>query len=266
MAYRIYIDESSTHAGSEWLLIGMLFVPNHGALHNALAQAKEDESYFNTRPDRTARYRELHFADVASAKDVRVGKKWIDEFLLHPCHFRCLVFEWAMWDGSHFGDPFEPDALKKRRAYKKWCELLLQPELSSPLDERPIRGAELYLDRLRITYGYDVIDHLRERFSPSPEYRGTTPYITKFQHTASWRDANQCLQLADLLLGCLKQELMPSTNARKDELRRYLAERLEPVGVRHLGAGFWRQYHPKTLREKLQKYSAWFWQPERKRR
>lgn len=265
MAYRIYIDESCTHEGSDWLLIGMLFVPQHGLLHNALVAAKEAEKYYSQRPDQNATYKEFHFADVKSARDVRVGKLWIDAFVTHPGHFRCLAFEWSMWDGSNFGNAFEPDTLKKRRAYKKWCELLLQPELSTPLDGGPIRGAELYLDRLRMAYGYDVIDHLQDRFEPSPGFRGHTPYITKFQHTASWRDANQCLQLTDLLLGCLKQEFMPSARSEKDELRRYLAERLEPYGIKHLGLGFWRQWHHSTLREKLPKFSAWCWKPERKR-
>lgn len=171
-----------------------------------------------------------------------------------------------MWDGRKFGDAFEPDTLKKRRAYKKWCELVLQPELSTPLEGGPIRGAELYLDRLRIAYGYDVIDHLEQRFAPPPEFRGKTPYITKFQHTASWRDANQCLQLGDLLLGCVKQELMPSQRPQQEELRSYLADRLRPLGISHLGAGFWKQYHPKSLREKLPKFSVWFWQATEKRR
>ena len=266
MAYRIYIDESGTQEGSEWLLIGMLFVPQHALLHKALCVAKDAEEYWNQRENRNARYRELHFAEVSSARDVRVGKRWIDAFLTHPGHFRCLAFEWSVWDGRYFGDAFEPDALKKRRAYKKWCELLLQPELSTPLEGVEIRGAELYLDRLRLAYGYDVIDHLQQRFAPSPEFRGRTPWITKFQHTASCRDANQCLQLADLLLGCLKQELMPSKRSEKTELNAYLGEQLNPYGVTRLGAGFWRQYHPVSLREKMPKFSAWFWQPERKRR
>jgi hypothetical protein len=266
VAYRIYIDESGTHEGSAWLLIGMLFVPQHALLHNALCAAKDSEGYFNTRGDRNARYRELHFVEVSTARDVAVGKKWIDAFLTHPGHFRCLAFEWSMWDGKYFGDAFDPDALKKRRAYKKWCELLLQPELSTPLDSGPIRGAELYLDRLRIAYGYDVIDSLRDRFAPPPEFQGRTPWIKKFQHTASWRDANQCLQLADLLLGCVKQELMPSKRVQQEQLKQHLQQELARFGIRHLGAGFWRQYHPRSLREKLPKFSVWFWQPERRRR
>lgn len=220
-----------------------------------------------TNPKWNAKYREFHFVNVSTPRDVSVGKKWIDVFLAQPGHFRCLVYEWARWDGKYFGDAFEPDALKKRRAYKKWCELLLQPELSSPLDGGgAIRGAELYLDRLRIAYGYDVIDSLRERFTPATGYRGQRPWISKFQHAASWRDAHQCLQLADLLVGCVKEELMPSSRPEKHEIRDHLADQLKPHGVRELGASFWRGYHPKSLRDKHPKFSAWFWQPERKRR
>lgn len=46
VAYRIYIDESGTHEGSDWLLIGMLFVPQHAELHKALCAAKESEGVF----------------------------------------------------------------------------------------------------------------------------------------------------------------------------------------------------------------------------
>jgi hypothetical protein len=264
MAYRIYADESGTHEGSPWLLIGMLFVPQHAQLHRALCEAKDSENYFNKNPRRKAKYRCLHFVDISTARDVRVGKKWIDAFLLLPSHFRCLAFDWSMWHGKYFGDAFEPDTLKKRRAYKKWCELLLQPELADPLDGGPIRGAELFLDRLRIAYQYDVLDHLKERFTPT-EYRGRKPYLAKLQHAASWRDANQCLQLADLLLGCVKHELMPSRSKEQAKLHQYLVEKLKPLGIAHLGPGFWKQYHPKTLREHMPKFSVWFWQPERKR-
>ena len=172
--------------------------------------------------------------------------QWLHEFIRHTCSFRSVVIDWSIWDGSYFGDPFQPDALKKRKAYKKWAEILLHPELNDPLDGRSIRGAELYLDRLRIAYGYDVIDHLRERFTEN--LRGASPYISKFQHTDSWRDANQCLQLCDLLTGGIYQTLKPAESATKQAARRYLEHVLRPVGVTRLDAGFWRGYDPSTLR------------------
>jgi hypothetical protein len=47
MPYRIYADESGTHA-MEWLVLGMLFVPDHGPLHAALCDVKDKAGYFNT--------------------------------------------------------------------------------------------------------------------------------------------------------------------------------------------------------------------------
>ena len=38
-AFRVYADESGTH-DEKWLIIGMLFVPDHGALHSALVKVK----------------------------------------------------------------------------------------------------------------------------------------------------------------------------------------------------------------------------------
>lgn len=221
MTFRIYVDESGTQEGSDWLFIGMLFVPQHALLHNALCAAKDNEGYYDTKSKRNAKYKELHFKEIQSPRDVRVAKAWIDIFLTSPGHFRSLAFDWDMWHGRYFGDAFEPDTLKKRRAYKKWCELLLQPELSSPLGGDKIRNAHLYLDHLRIAYGYDVVDHLRERFSPPSHYQGSSRYLAQLQHTQSWRDANQCLQLTDLLLGALKQAFMPSTRREKLQVRDY---------------------------------------------
>jgi len=36
---RLYIDEAGTHGG-RWLVIGVLVVPAHAALHNALVRIK----------------------------------------------------------------------------------------------------------------------------------------------------------------------------------------------------------------------------------
>lgn len=262
MAFRIYIDESGTH-GEAWLIIGMLFVPDHGALHSELCRVKEDLQYFNTSPKRSAKYRETHYAEFRSPADVTVSKAWVDLFVKHACYYRCIVIDWSMWDGSHFGDPFEPDALKRRRAYKKWAEMLLHPELKQPALGSPIYHAELYLDRLKIMYGYDVIDHLEDRFTRN--YQGLSPHVQKFQHTDSWRDANQCLQLCDVLTGGMYQVLVPSRKTAKLQVRDYLAASLQSVGVKEMRPGYWRQFAPVTLSKHFPKYSAWFWNPLSKR-
>lgn len=262
MSFRIYIDESGTQS-DQWLIIGMLFVPTHGALHSDLCSIKERHSYLNQSPKHSARYKETHLTKFKSVRDANVAKDWIDAFLRHDCYYRCVAIDWSIWDGSYFGTPFEPEALQKRRAYKKWAEMLLQPELREPTGGRQIVGAKLYLDRLRIMAGYDVLEHLRERFTAN--YRGSSPYIQEFQHTDSRLDANQCLQLCDVLTGCLYQSLVPSSQENKVETKRYLAEKLSGLGVREMSARFWWQYAPNTLTRHFQKYSAWFWRPARQR-
>ncbi|HEV3417250.1 MAG TPA: DUF3800 domain-containing protein [Pirellulales bacterium] len=262
MAFRIYVDESGTQS-EQWLIIGMLFVPTHGPLHADLCKAKDEVGYLNSSPKRSSKYKETHLADFRSPRDVEVGRRWVDLFLRHDCYFRAVVVDWSIWDGSYFGDPFEPESLQKRRAYKKWAEMLLHPEIKEPVGGREVYHARLYLDRLRIMYGYDVLEHLRERFTKN--YRGESPHIEQFQHTDSWHDANQCLQLCDLLTGCLYQSLIPSAKAEKRDMRAYLERRLNDVsGIKQLSASFWKQYHPTTLTKHFPKFSAWFWQPTKK--
>ncbi len=257
--YRIYADESGTQ-DPKWLIIGMLFVPNHGPLHSELCKAKDDIGYFNTSPKKSAKYKEVHLTEFRSPRDVEIGKVWVDIFMRHNCYYRSIVIDWSIWNGKHFGDPFEPDALKRRRAYKKWAEMLLYPELKGCEGGPQIRNARFFLDRLRIMYGYDVVSHLRARFTEN--YVGQNPYIAEFQHTDSWKDANQCLQLCDLLTGCLYQQLNPSKKEAKIAVRDYLAQSLQPHGVKRMDPGFWRQFHPSTINQHLEKYSAWFWRPK----
>src|SRR5882672_3630857 len=189
---RIYADESGTHRGN-WLVIGMLFVPDHHLLHPALCKTKDALRYFNTTRKR-AKYRETHFAKFQSLIDVEVSKKWIDEFCLSSAYFRSIVVDWRTYQGRYFGDPFEAESLKKRRAYKKWAEMLLQPEVSG------FSGAQYFHDRLDIIHRYDFITHFRERFTKD-EYHGRSPWIREYQAVDSWKDAHQCLQLCDLLVG-----------------------------------------------------------------
>ncbi len=257
-AFRIYADELGTHS-DEWLVIGMLFVPDHGPLHAALAKSKDDLQYFNRSPKRSARYKELHLSEFKSNRDLEVAKKWVDSFIAHTCYYRCVVVDWRTWDARYFGDPFEAESLKKRHAYKKWAEMLLQPELKLS-DGRPrFCNARFYLDKLRILYGYDVLDHLRVRFTG--DYRGSSPYIELFQHTDSWKDANQCLQLCDLLTGCVYQSLVPARSDEKQAARAYLDGTLARLGVVRNTPSFWRQYAPNTLTKHFPKFSAWFWRP-----
>lgn len=249
---RIYVDESGTHSSSGWLVIGMLFVPDHGPLHSDLTAVKEAREYFNGSA-RNARYKETHLTKFKTARDLAVAKDWINLFQQHNCYFRSIVIDWSRWDGRHFGDAFDPDALKKRRAYKKWAEMLLQPEVAD------FRDATLYLDRLRILYGYDIIEALRMRFEP--KQKRWKPPIKTFQLSDSWPDAMQCLQLADLLAGAVSQGLTPSANEFKRAVSDYLYSNLKV----YRPDSTWGPYETNIVR-KAPSFSEWFWKPEPNRK
>jgi len=251
---RIYADESGTH-GDLWLVIGMLFVPEHGMLHPALCKVKEDLAYFNKNPRHKARYAETHFAKFKSDVDSELAKQWTDVFLTSQSYFRSIVIDWNLYQGKFFGTPFESDALKKRRAYKKWAEMLLQHEIQK------LSGASFYLDQLRAIGTYEVLGELQDRFTRN--YFGSNPWIKKFQSAQSWKDANQCLQLCDLLVGCIYQKLVPSTNKYKLKSRDYLYKALMPYGVKESRPAYWRGFQKNTLNEHFPKFSEWYWTPEK---
>jgi hypothetical protein len=253
---RLYIDEAGTHGG-RWLVIGLLVVPDHPALHNSLVRVKHELGFFNTKPSRKDRLRETHLAAFRRKSDLAVAKEWIDQFMAHGCYYRCVVVDWEIWEGRYFGDPFEADALKKRRAYKKWLEMLLQPEVKKH------KGAGLFLDRLIICHGYEVLDELATRFTKN--YEGGTPWVKSFQHADSARDAHQCLQLCDLITGCVYQSLVPSTNGYKTGARDHLYKGLQSAGVKSSDPSYWRGYDKSSLETHFPKFSEWFWRPSETR-
>ncbi len=254
----IALDESGTHA-EKYLVIGALFIPQPKTVHNQLCRCKDKYSYFNSNPKYKAKYRELKYSEIHKLKDLSVAKEWIDVFAKGNCWYRAIVIDWSIWQGKHFGSPFDPDALKKRRAYKKWTEMLLSPEVGS------LTGAWLKLDELLVCYGYDVIQGLRDRFLGG--YKGRLPRIAKFSKVKSWRDAHQDVQLSDLLTGCIYNSLVPPVGKmgrKKIEAREYLFDVLKAYGVEDYKPSYWKGFSKKTLRDHFPKFSEWFWEPGKK--
>jgi hypothetical protein len=197
----------------------------------------------------------IYVDESGTQGDAIVAKAWIDKFLASSAAFRCVVIDWSLYQARYFGGPFEPDALKKRRAYKKWAELLLQPEAVK------MKEARLFLDRLRLMYGYDVLDHLRDRFTH--KYLGNRPRIATFEPVDSWKDAHQCLQLCDLLTGSVYRKLVPPTRTVKQEVIDYLYAALVPYGVKQRDVSYWKQYADANLSDHFPKFSEWYWRPRK---
>ena len=251
----MYLDEAGTHDDAEWLVIGMLFVPSHGPLHADLLSVKKSLQFLN-RTTRNASYAEFSLKNCRNAKSARVGQGFVDAFCSHDCYFRCLAFEWSMWRGKYFGQAFESDALKKRRAYKKWCEMLLHGERGA------LHLTDLILDELRIVRQYDVLDALKDRFTMN--YRGECPWIKRFVHAKSWQDEHQCLQLCDLLTGGVYRALTRCDNHARsvvDHLRSKLLQIEGPRPILLGEASHWKGFHRRTLREHFPKFSQWVWKP-----
>ncbi len=254
----IYVDEAGTHDDAPWLVIGMLFVKQHGRLHSSLLKVQEEEKHFNAKANRAARYAEFSLKKCRGpGKRVEVGKRFAEEFVKHDCYFRSFVLDWSIWDSSKFGNPFESQALKKRRAYKKWCELLLHHERFN------LCNTDLYLDELRIVREYDVLDDLKMRFTDN--YAGTSPWIRRFIHAKSWHDEQQCLQLCDLLTGGIYRSLCTERSTGSSIVVEHLGSVLEqfPTGkkIRLGDHKYWKQFHKKTLTKHFPKFSQWHWLP-----
>lgn len=166
----------------------------------------------------------------------------------------------SRWDGRHFGSAFESEALERTRAYKKWTEMLLHWEPKHPTTCERITGAKLMLDRLKITQGFDVLEWLQDRFVRD-SYCGSTPWIEEFQYTDSWHDANQCLQLCDLLTGAVYQALVPSEREVKVRARETVETALRTVGVKELAARYWKGFANASLAKHFPKFSVWHWRP-----
>lgn len=252
------MDESYDRHG-KFLLIGALFVPQDASLNPPIHEIKERERYF-ARPERRDTWKEFSFKAAKHPRDIRVGKSMLDLFHDHDCWMRVIVIDWSIFDPSYFGNPFEDDSVRERKAYKKWAELLLQPELR----ERP--GGDLFMDRLARINGYDVASHLWDRFVSDPETEGRQPRLARLQMVRSHSDEHQGLQLCDLLIGSVTHALVPGSGGnickRKCEVTDYALERLRPLGVESFEPRFWRQYSKTTLREHQSKFSLWYWQPD----
>lgn len=233
----------------------MLFVRAHGPLHAELLATKQRLAYLNTGA-KSARFAEFSLKHCRNPKAASVGKAFADAFIKHDCYFRSLAFDWSQWHGKYFGKPFDADALKKRRAYKKWCELLIHGETQN------LNHSDLYLDELRIVRQYDVLNELQLRFTKN--YKGDTPWIRKFVHAKSWQDEHQCLQLCDLLTGAVYRALAGADGHAKEvvtHLETTLLQFPSPKPIKLGHESYWRGFHKSTLTQHFPKFSQWIWTP-----
>ncbi len=238
----VYFDESYDNE-HHYLLYGALFVPRSSRLHQRILGVRAETGYVG----------EIKYNRCKNAARLREFQKVVDAFMEDTAYFRCVVVEQHGFDYSIFGRAHEPLALKEARAYKKFSEMLLSPHLSET------ENAVFLADKMKRCRGDEFIDRLRERFNrPGGK--------TTFRHLAevpSRLEEHQCLQVCDLLLGCVLNNLKPTRTRAKNEIREHLCNRL---GVPNFLFTTWKDASLTEARKPGTKFNVWYWSAKTKPR
>lgn len=237
----IYFDESYDNV-HRYLLYGALFVPRDSRLHQRYAELRSETGYQG----------EMKYTKCRNPRALDVARKLVDKFMEDSAYFRCAVVEQERFDYSRFGRPDETESIKKARAYKKFAEMLLNPYVAS------VRDAVFLADELKRCPGDEFLERLRERFNPPHEQ----PTFRHMEEVSSSRQEYQCLQICDLLLGCVLNNLVPPKNQYKIDIRKHVCER---IGVRSFLPTNWKMDLAEVLRTNP-KIHVWYWRPKKKPR
>ena len=115
-----YLDESYDNRNT-YLLLGALFLPDSKPMAAGIIRLRNQANYC----ERDGSWREIKYNNCYRECDYDVASAVVDLFMDSEAWFRCIVIEQAVLDLDRFGGTYETDALKRARAYKKFCELLI---------------------------------------------------------------------------------------------------------------------------------------------
>ena len=162
--------------------------------------------------------KEIKYKHCKNPSTLAFCKRLVDLFMEDSAYFRCAVVDQHGFDYSGFGrSEEEPKAIKQARAYKKFAEMLLAPNVED------ISDAVLLADALTRCSGDEFLERICDRFNPPGGKR-------TFRHCAevdSKQDQYQLVQVCDLLLGLRSQQ--PQAGEQKNE------KRDSPLSVREAG-------------------------------
>jgi len=235
----VYFDESyDTEA--HYLLYGALFVPQPSSLHQRFASIRREMGY---RP-------EVKYTRCRNARALSVCKRVVDAFNDDSAYFRCVVVDQYDFDHAVFKRSDEPNAIAKARAYKKFAEMLLAPNL------RNVTNAVFLADELTRCHGDEFLERIRDRFNPP----GRPPTFRHLEEVCSDIEEYQCLQVCDLLLGCVLNNLKPTGNQFKNGIREHLCARL---GVTNFLLSTWRTVGREEAAQPTTKFNVWYWRAKK---
>jgi hypothetical protein len=240
----IYFDESYDN-NHKYLLLGALFNPHPKFLHRELNELRKKYSYKE----------EIKYNNCTNDFRLKLYKEAIDIFFKSTSYFRCVVVDQQILDLDCFGRKDESNAIKMARAYKKFAELLI----SHNADD--IYNGVLLTDELKRCKGDKFIELMQQDFCKIDGKHcndGDKPTLKHIADIKSDLNHYQVGQINDLLLGCVLNNLIPTSKEYKNKLREHLVVK---TGVDSLLPDYWNKYSKKYVEEYYPKYNIWYWKP-----
>jgi len=247
-----YFDECYDYNHS-YLILGALYNPSVGKVHEDFLKRKQDEKYFKT--DGTLQ--EIKYNYCVNNKRFRVARGAVDCFKESSSFFRAIVIDQRPQSGFNldfFGRPDEPKNMKDARAYKKFTELLLKSNIT-------ITNGVLLTDRISRPRGDVFLSLIREEFGTAGvEYSRdkNEPVFRHIQEVDTALEQYHVGQIGDILQGVILNELVPVRNKFKRKLCEYVKGEL---ALPSLGQDYWLPLSKREQDAKHHKYQIWYWQP-----
>ena len=248
----IYFDECYDN-NHQYLILGSIFNPRPKLIHKAFLREKQILNYL--KHDGTAQ--EIKYSYVTNHKRYEVAKKAVDCFFNSPSFFRAIVIEQGIESGfnfNYFGKANEPKSIKEARAYKKFMELLLGSNITA------VSNAVLLTDRLTRCSGDLCLELMKERFGQS-EGGDKPPIFKEVREIDTALEQYHVGQIGDILQGVILNQLIPTENKWKRNIRDYVKSKLL---VPSLGPDHWKQLQKWEVDQRYPKYQIWYWQPNMK--
>ena len=238
----VYFDESYDN-DRHYLLYGALFMPEDSRLHQRFLALRREAGVT----------KEIKYTDCRNRSTLRFCKRLVDVFLEDTAYFRCVVVDQHGFDYSGFGSQSDPQALKKARAYKKFAEMLLAPNVEA------VHDGVFLADQLTRCNGDEFLERIRECFN-RPGARRT---FRRCAEVDSSLVEYQCVQVCDLLLGCVLNNLKPTKKTTKNEIRKYLCRKLEVPNFLYTT---WKDVSVAHVKGECPKFNVWYWSTKKKPR
>ncbi|MEW6619512.1 MAG: DUF3800 domain-containing protein [bacterium] len=247
----IYFDESYDN-DHQYLLLGALFNPHPKFLHRKLSEVKKKYSYFS----QNGMLREIKYNYVTDNKKLQIAKSAVDIFFETTSWFRCVVVEQRLIDLNRFGKRWEDERLKRARLYKKFAELLMSHNTEN------IFNAVLLVDSLTRCNGDEFIEIMKQEFCLPYGKHSLNSHIPTLKDVIdipSHLEQYQVNQIGDILMGCILNNLKPTQNKFKNQIREHLISKLK---VKNLLPETWNKYSKRSVEEYYPKFNIWYWKPK----